>query len=383
MSVLLGDGDGTFQNAVNFDTGKNSVSIVALDVNGDGLTDILTTSSSADSTSVLLGNGDGTFETAGKQYGAGVVSFSIAAADFNGDGITDVALNNDVPLPGSAAVLLGNGDGTFGSPVEYPSLGYPSSVVAGDFNHDGHIDLAVGSDSGGVSILLGNGDGTFQAHVDYILNEIVYGLVAGDFNGDGNLDLAVASNCVLLGNGDGTFRTQGTCTGIGAAPLAAGDFNGDGRLDLATPNSTQNTVSVMLGNGDGTFQAPLTYAMGAQPVELTAGDFNLDGKLDLATANFPSPSQGSVSILLGNGDGTFQSHVDYPLIGSPGLGNGAGFTSADLNGDGKADLAVITCCIELPVGSLVPSLSVLLGNGDGTFQASLDYLTVGGGFRDC
>ena len=288
--------------------GTDPDAIVAGDFNGDGRTDLAVANYGSNDVSVLLGNGDGTFQTQ-VTYAVGTGPDAIVAGDFNGDGRTDLAVanygSNDV------SVLLGNGDGTFQPQVTYAVGTEPDALVAGDFNGDGRTDLAVANyGSNDVSVLLGNGDGTFQPQVTYAVGTGPVALVAGDFNGDGRTDLAVAnygSNdvSVLLGNGDGTFQTQVTYA-VGSEPdaLVAGDFNGDGRTDLAVANVGDNDVSVLLGNGDGTFQPQVTYAVGTEPDALVAGDFNGDGRTDLAVANYGS---NDVSVLL-----SLQRHVRCP-----------------------------------------------------------------------
>src|SRR5438552_193239 len=230
-------------------------------------------------------------------FATGKGSVAVVTADFNGDGKPDLATANQTD--DTISILLGKPDGTFAAHVDYASGSGPSAIAVGDFGADGKLDLAVtNSTDNTVSILLGNGDGTFQSHVDYATGTKPSSVTSGDFNGDKKLDLAVAS-------------------GIG--------------------------VSVLLGNGDGTFQAHVDYATGTgglppQDVFITSvitADFNSDGKLDLAVANAAPQADfmpGSVSILLGNGDGTFRAHVDTPVVSPFSL------ATADDNGDGRLDV---------------------------------------------
>ncbi len=298
-------------------------------------------------------------------YATDLTPQDLAAADFNGDGKVDLAVatgNNSV------SVLLGVGDGTFPTHVEYPVPGHPSSIVTGDFNGDGKIDIAtVDPYQSEISILLGNGDGTFQGHQEYLTGSHPVAIATADLNGDGKLDLVVVDFndnkvAILLGNGDGTFKAHvDYATGNGPSAVAIGDFNSDGKLDLAVADNTDTTVAILLGNGDGSFQGPIPFPTATAPNSVVTGDFNNDGKLDLAVGT----SNKQVSILLGNGDGTFQNHKEY-AIGA----NAVIVAAADLSGDGKLDLVTANYNDN--------TVSSLIGNGDGTFKGQSVYPTAAG-----
>ena len=380
--MLLGNGDGTFQPPVDYAV-ADAGSLVTGDFNGDGRTDLANSGDSG--VSVLLGNGDGTFRI-GPSSG---VSGFLAAGDFNGDGRTDLAEADYTSI--DVSVLLSNGNGTFGTQTTYPVGSGPRDVVAGDFNGDGRTDLAtVANFTGDVSVLLGNGDGTFQPEATYAVGSAPEALVAGDFNGDGRIDLAVATYAgvsVLLGNGDGTFQPAVQYT-AGTSPVAivAGDFNGDGITDLAVADEGNlffgvgdpGEVSVLLGKGDGTFHAALEYIAGTAPTAIVAGDFNGDGRTDLAVVDAgdrgEGPDPGGLSVLLGNGDGTFRTAVEYAVGPNPNA-----LVAGDFNGDGRTDLAVVDEGAGR-LGVLVGGgVSVMLGNGDGTFQSQVFYPVAGYG----
>ncbi|MGA2741454.1 MAG: VCBS repeat-containing protein [Bryobacteraceae bacterium] len=433
VSVLLGKAGGGFLAQTQLDTGATGASgVVIADVNGDGKPDLVIAATVAlvEVVSVMLGNGDGTFQApvSYNAASAGSNGGTVAVGDFNGDGKPDIALTNSVA--NSASILLGNGDGTFQPAVAYAAGTGPEYLAVGDFNLDGNLDLVVNSKPGYVTILLGNGDGTFRAPVNYPALEYPGSVAVGDFNGDGKPDLAVSTVGVgdgpdfvriLLGNGDGTFQKPTPCyAGSGPVAVTVGDFNGDGKLDLAVGNqpfpayegAVGDTISIMLGKGDGTFQPPVAYTAGATPVALALGDFNGDGALDIAVADRWNPG-GNLAILLGTPQGTVQHTVSYPV--SPENEGELGFIAAgDFNGDGKPDMAVTdshnnTVTILLndspeqfiyPVGLYAgpvvvgdfnrdgkldlmvgntgnATVSLLLGNGDGTFQPQLVYAVQG------
>ncbi len=323
--------------------GQRPQNTVLGDFNNDGRLDLAVTNSSANTISVLLGNGDGSFQ-APTTYAAGANPIAIASGDFNRDGKLDLAVGN--AFANTVSIFLGNGDGTFLPPQTYAVGRGPQSIAVSDFDGDGFLDLAVlDRNDSNVTILLGQGDGTFQAELNVCEDPLTIPvgdsgqiIVAADFNGDGKADLAVtdAENSqvdVLLGLGDGNFAPQVTY-GVGFNPigLAVADFNGDGFPDLAVANAEQSSVSVLLGVGDGTFQPQVNYGTGNAPEGLSVGDFNGDGKMDLVASNAFS---NSVSVLLGNGDGTFKSQLAFPAGNRP-FGVGVG----DLNGDGLPDVVV-------------------------------------------
>src|SRR5215472_11792190 len=305
---------------------------------------------------------------------------SIAVGDFNGDGKLDLAVSNYGD--NSLAVLLGNGDGTFQAPQTTPVGTNPAQVVVGDFNGDGKLDLAVSSIANGtISVLLGKGDGTFLPPLVTPAGPNPWYFAVGDFNGDGKLDLAVddygcSLDCnsspsntvtVLLGNGDGTFLPGSSLTvGNGPAGVAVGDFNGDGKLDLAVCDLNVNTISVLLGNGDGTFQAPHTFADPAMthPYFVAAGDFNRDGKQDLVVSN--ELGSPTIAVLLGNGDGTFQAGQSLAVDNDPVF-----VAVSDFNGDGAPDLAVAN------LHAL--TISVLLNSNGISTTAATPAFSPGGG----
>src|SRR5258706_574261 len=275
-------------------------------------------------------------------------------------------------------VRMAWGELVFAPHVDYAAPGSPQAIVRGDFDRDGDPDLATANFRGTVSIFMNNGDGTFQPAQDYsrggqsgpTFPGQPLSLATADLNRDGILDLAVANTAsitvsILLGNGDGSFQTSvGFGTGANPTSVAISDWNGDDRLDLAITNSTDNTVSVLIGDGTGGFAAKADVATGTNPVSVAVGDVNGDGKQDLITSNAgPSLFSGganTVSGLLGNGGGTFQPKKYYPAGVNPRF-----VSIADLNRDGVLDLAVADTG---DFSGTTEGISILLGNGDGTFR---------------
>lgn len=349
VTLLTGNGDGTFNMRMRFPTGASPTGVAVSDFNGDGIPDIVATNTQGNSISILLGNGDGTFQPR-SDFQAGGKPALLAVADFNGDGAPDVAVLDSGFFSPALSIMLNNGDGTFTESSGPAIDGRAQDIVAGDFNGDGIPDLAVSNGTGGtVSIFLGNGDGTFSAKIDSPAGPSASALAVGDFNGDGIPDLAIANRnnnsssvTILLGNGDGTFRQSSVMATLDfPTAVTVGDFNGDGIPDVAwTISNAEATPSVVvaIGNGDGTFGAPNRMIVGGTVLtRITTADINGDGLLDIVAigVGFTGGDSTDVVILPGNGDGTFQAQKAIPA--------GAGLASgvvADLDGDGKPDVAV-------------------------------------------
>jgi hypothetical protein len=324
ISILQGNSDGTFQPAttVQLPAGFQPTALAAHDFNGDGHEDLVVTSTNAGGSggnvSILLGNGDGTFQPA-VSAPTGNLPVAVAVANFHsgqaGSNV-DVAVSNQDD--NSISIFQVNSNGTFSTSSSSPSLlqlpaGYkPAGLATGSFTGSGFIDLAVadeGNDT--VSVFLGNGDGTFQNRVDYATGNSPIFVAASDFNNDGITDLAIANNgaptsantgntvTILLGQsninntsvGNGTFA-PGTIrdfpAGNGPTSIAVGDFNIDGVNDLAVADQTDNAVSVLLNLGTGLFGPNFELPVDQSPVSIASADFNNDGKMDVATANHTS-----------------------------------------------------------------------------------------------
>jgi len=321
VSILLNNGDGTFQPAVNYAAGDGPSQVFSIDLDGDTYHDLAVANSYSDNVSILLNNGDGTFQAA-VNYVAGDHPWSVFASDLDGDGDNDLAVANGAD--NTVSILINNGNGTFQSPTDYAVAGGPRSVVGSYLDGDSDIDLAVACRlSDRVSILLNNGDGTFQPAVHYVTGDYPQSVCASDLDGDSHNDLAVANSnsddvSILLGNGDGTFQAAVQYP-VGTDPRSVfcGDLDSDIDNDLVVANKNSNDFSILLGNGDGTFQTAVNYRAetGVGPYSVSLDDLDGDSDLDVAVAN---SLWDNVSLFFNNGDGTMAKyvalgHVSHPL----------------------------------------------------------------------
>ena len=376
VALAQGVGDGTFRPpSAIFAAGVEPGALATGDFNGDNNLDIVVANFSTDQTSsstfpygvsLLLGNANGTLRAATDYYDGDYTTepYWTVVGDFNGDGVPDLAVAN--VYPEGYAILLGKGKGAFQPAKTYSLSDPPTAVATADFNHDGKLDLAFVEN--GLTIFSGRGDGTFSGPTSYSVSNSASAIAIGDFNADGNLDVVLTDIFtkfvhVLLGNSDGTFRTAVDYKSGGASEsIVVADFNGDGHLDLALPliNPSQaGFAAVLLGNGDGSFQAPVLYPVQVSALGIAAGDFNGDGIVDLAVTNScgadtTCSSPGTVTILMGRGDGTFVQGGNLTVQYRPFF-----VLAADFNGHGHLDLAV--------TNTYTNSVSLLLGNGNGTF----------------
>ena len=386
VSVLLGNpGAPGFQAAQNSATGTQPLSLAVGDFNADGKLDLAT--ANAGNVSVLLGNGNGTFG-APTNIDIGSSPASVAVGDFNGDGKLDLGVTSNLYYSGGcgyygcypgnyvgrANVLLGTGTGSFAAPnTTVLGTGYHMGAAVANFNGDtsvnGHAiqDFAtVNRDNGTVSVLLGSATG-LGAPTNFTTGWYPQAVTVGDFTGDGILDLATAGQTidVLPGYGNGTFNPVVRAF-IDPVALAAADFNGDGKLDLVTADYG-NSVSVLLGTGTGTFRPPLDAATGAGAAGVAVGDFNGDGRLDVASAN---SSSNNVSVLLNDGI--------WPALDAPSITIGDVTVTEGNNG---ATAATFTVSLSAAYGQTVSiryataDSSATAGPPQADYQATSGTLT--------
>ena len=306
VGVFLNDGSGVFDARVSYASADGPLALFGADLDSDGDSDVAVASDRSDNVSVLLNNGDGTFAPR-LEYGAGARPRALSVADLDGDADRDVAVAN---LSGAVSVLWNNGAGVFAQKSQYQVEFGPQSIASADLDGDGDNDLvtanntnmtsAGGFNSDNVSVLMNRGDGTFAARVNFLAGPRPTSVFASDLDGDGDNDLAVGNSgntvSVLSNNGSGDFAVEATyLTGNNLAAVFSADFDGDGDGDLAVGctgaligSIRTSTVSVLLNNGDATFQPMVDYPSGSGTVSVFSADFDGDGDNDLAAANYGS-----------------------------------------------------------------------------------------------
>ena len=366
ISVLLGTGNGTFETPNTFDTDLQPRSLALEDFDNDGNIDIVTANSSGNSLSVLLGDGNGFFVPR-QDYTIGGQPSMVVTADINGDG--DLDLISRERFGEHISVSLGQGDGSFGNLSTVAVGSTINSLVLGDLDGDDILDITVSTQDRQLVVLSGDGSGNFTVSQDYAVSGRPEELALADLNGDSNLDVvalnpSIDAATIFFGRNDGTLTILENTYSTGVSPksVALGDLNGDGYLDVVTGSnsSSSNSVALRFGNPDGTFGDRTDLSVGKTPAFVLLEDLDGDSDLDIVTVN---SSNNNISVLLGNGDGSFAPRIDYAVRRTP-----SSLTITDIDGDGTLDLVTVNSSNDL--------ISILLGRGDGTFIPE-DY-AVGG-----
>ena len=383
--VCISNGDGTFKASVSYNMGVTSSSLTPLslgDFNGDLKIDVVVSflgDNAPGEEITFFGNGDGTFQSTPKiSPGLANLSSGSTVGDFNGDGKLDLAIVSPGSCNGGCGpsemfLFPGNGDGSFQAPTALLPMYELSVITAADLNGDGRLDLVVEQDPTVVQIYLQNVDGTFSNAYNYVMtmpsayygSAFSTGIAVADFNHDGKLDIA-AENGVLLGNGNGSFRGIPLGSIPASSPTAAlvGDFENKRRMDAAVV--FERSLYILQNDGQGNLSLIQTYTLQQSGQGIVTADFNGDGKLDLVVFGTDSTDQSwNYSVLLGKGDGSFQAPVYYPQSVPAGTYYGL-FVVADFNNDHKPDIALVT-------GNPTQPITILMGNGDGTFAAPAYY----------
>ena len=303
-----------FLAPVNYAVGQGPTCISNGDFNDDGKLDLVTCNSGSDSVSVLLGNGDGTFKDQIVNPTGGQ-PFRMVVGKFTPDSHLDLAIIHNVTT--LLTILRGTGDGRFQELQRINLDKTPTGIITADFNGDQNLDIAVSLRHDRILIFSGSGQGFFMLTHDFDPGDTPTSIIAVDLNGDNTLDMVVANNGIIgksiatfIGTGDGRFKkAQNKRTPLSPFLVRARDFSGDGILDLVIIYGERNTLGFLRGQKDGTYADPKHFGAEGGPADMVIGDYNHDGNLDLAVPNNLSHN---LSIILGRGDGTFiQPPIDY------------------------------------------------------------------------
>ena len=319
--------------------GRGPAYLITVDLNLDGLPDLVSANAKNNTLSVLLSNGDGTFRKT-LTFPVASEPTTIATGDINSDSIPDLLINSRGE--GQFIILLGYGNGSFRRLPAIKTGKVPLAIIPADFNGDSKIDVAVTLTFAKMEIFLGSGDGTFIKGETYVTGSRPFSGVSGDFNNDGNIDIALATSSsasssirLYIGKGNGTFyKPRRIAKGLVPLALVKKDMNNNGLQDLIFSSGQGDNMYMLFSKGDGTFKEKITFSGGGGPIALTVGHFNSDNQIDIAVANSRS-SNFSLAMRLSNESFHYPTR-DYIVDG----GTPLGITSGDYNNDSMTDIAV-------------------------------------------